>query len=155
MDWNILVMSYATLRPQIKTLISTLNTIQEVSGTPKTVFGGYPAAYVLPSDNEADYETTTENTRTFAFIVRIFYDTKEGGVEGAFEALEGIVDSILDLFDQEDLKGVSTRTVGINLPAAYTFINIWATPGEWGELPDEQLLMAEMRIRVRVSVDIS
>ena len=148
-------MSFSTLRPQIKTLLDTQSEIGEVSGYPKVKFNTYPGVYVVPSDNESDYETTTENIRTYAFIVRVFYETKHTGVEDSLEALEELVDSLLDVFDQEDQKGASSRIVGINLPSGYTFLNIWATPAEWGEVPDESLLMAEVLVRVRISRDVT
>ena len=135
--------------------MGTLDTIQEVSNAPKIKFSGYPAAHIVPSDNESDYETTTENVRTYAFILRVFYETKQTSLENAFSALEELVDSILDLFDQEDQKGASDRTVGVSLPARYTFLNIWATPSSWGEVPGEQLIMAQMSVKVRISVDIT
>ncbi len=147
-------MSFQVIRPQIGTLLKTLDTIQEVSNSPKIKFTGYPAAHVVPSDNESDYETTTENVRTYAFMVRLFYETKVTGVEGAYEALEKIVDSVLDLFDQEDQKGASPRTVGVDLPARYTYLNIWSMPSGWGEVVGEELVMAQLSVRVRISVDI-
>jgi hypothetical protein len=148
-------MSWQTLRPQLGTLLGTLDTIHEVSNAPKVKFAGYPAAHIIPSDNSADYETTTENIRTYAFNVRIFYDTKDTSMENAFLALEEVVDSVLDLFDQEDLKNGDDRTVGVSLPSGYTFLNIWATPSLWGELPGEQLLVAEVSVKVRISIDIT
>ena len=148
-------MSFVVLRPQIGTLLETLDTIQNVSNSPKIRFSGYPAAHVVPSNNEADYETTTENVRTYAFTVRVFYETKQTSVEDAYMALGEVVDNILDLFDQEDQKAAADRTVGISLPARYTFINIWAVPGVWGEMSGEQLIMAELSVRVRISVDVS
>src|SRR3990167_7935337 len=102
-------MSWATLRPQVKDVIDSVSGFQEVALSPKLKFSGYPAAYVLPSDNDGDYETTKENIRTYAFIVRIFYDTKDSGIETAIASLEGIVDSVLDAFDQQDLKDSTTR----------------------------------------------
>ena len=148
-------MSWSTLRGQVKNVLDTVTAIQEVSSAPKIKFTGYPAAYVVPSDNTGDYETTSENVRTYAFIVRIFYETKATGVADALDALEDIVDSVLDAFDKEDLKGSSTRLLGINLPTGYTFLNVWATPSSWAELPGENLIMAELKVAVRVSVDVS
>ena len=148
-------MSWQTLRPQVKTLIDSISTIQEVVGYPKIKFRGYPAANVTPSDNTADYETTTENVRTYVFNVRLFYETKKKGIEGSLEALEKIVDSVLDKVDQEDLKGSTTRTVGVSLPSGYTFLNIWATPAAWGQIDGEALLMADLTIGIRLSRDIA
>ena len=148
-------MSFTTLRPQIGTLVDTLDTIQEVSNAPKIKFAGYPAVHIVPSDNEADYETTTENVRTYAFNLRIFYETKQTSIEDAYSALEEVIDSVMDLFDQEDQKGSSDRTVGVDLPARYTFLNIWAVPSFWGEVVGEELIMAQISVRVRISVDVS
>lgn len=148
-------MSFAILKPQIKTLLSNISVIQDTAAYPKVKFDGYPAASVEPSSNSADYETTTENIRTYAFIVRVFYETKNTGIENALEALEEVVDDVIDAFDQEDLKTSSTRTVGIGLPSDYTFINVWANPSAWGTLPEEQLIMAEINVRVRVSIDVT
>ncbi len=148
-------MSWTVLRPQLKTLLDGVSTISETSKAPKMKFGSYPAATVTPSDQEGDYETTTENIRTYAFMVRVFYETKDTSVEDAIAALEEVIDSVIDAFDQDDLKGASTRTVGINLPAKYTFINIFAVPGAWFEVPDEQLIYAQVSVRVRVSIDVS
>ena len=153
-------MSWQTLRPQVKTLLESVTVggskaIQEVYGTPTLKAGGNPFAYVVHSDSSADYETTTENIRTYAFVVRIFYKTKNVGVATALQRLEKVVDAVLDEFDQEDQRGASTRTVGVNLPSGYTFLNILAHPSEWGEFPGEQLVMAEIRVQVRLSRSVT
>jgi len=148
-------MSFKVLRPQIVDLLNNNTKLQEVYSYPRLEFGGYPAGYVVPSDNSADYETNTENVRTYAFFIRMFYETKTGGVEQAFQALEELVDEVIDTFDEDDQKGSSTRTVGVSLPAGYTFLNILAHPSRWGELPDQELVMAEINVRVRVSIDVS
>lgn len=148
-------MSFAKLRPQIGTLLGTVTGIQEVSNSPKIKFSGYPAAHIVPSDNESAYETTTENVRVYAFSVRLFYETKHSGIETAMAALESIVDEVLDKIDQEDLKGSASRTIGKNLPTGYTFLNILAVPGAWGELEQENLIMTQLTVKVRVSIDIT
>lgn len=148
-------MSWQILRPQIVTLLNTVNTLAEVSPTPKVQFNAYPSAHVVPSDNDSDYETTAENVRQYAWTVRVFYETKNGGIENAYTALEQVVDAVVDLFDQEDLKTGNNRTVGVGLPANYTYLNIFAVPSRWAEVPEVELLMAEIIIRVRISVDVT
>lgn len=148
-------MSWKILRPQIKSLLDTITTLQEVSKAPKIKFEGYPAAHVVPSENSGDYETNRENVRTYAFMIRCFYETKDTTIEEALTALEEVVDSVIDLFDQEDLKDSSLRLVGKDLPAKYTFLNIFAIPNRWGELPEDQLIMAEITVKVRISVDVT
>jgi hypothetical protein len=148
-------MSFARLQPQIKTLLETITELQEVSEFPKLKYSGFPAACIYPSDNTADYETTVENLRVYAFSVILFYETKEGGIVEAMQALRGLVDSVIDKFDQEDYKGSDSRTIGMNLAVGYTFLNILAHPARWGEIPDEQLLTAEISVKVRISRDIT
>ena len=148
-------MSWKVLRPQIKSVLDEITTLQEVSQAPKIKFDGYPAAHIVPSENSNDYETTKENIRTYVFTVRLFYETKATTIENAMLGLEEVVDSVIDAFDQEDLKGSTTRTIGIGLPTDYTFLNIFAIPNRWGVLSEDQLIMAEITVRVRISVDIS
>lgn len=148
-------MGWTTLRPQIKSLLDTIDLFQEVASYPKIKFSGYPAAHVIPSENSGDYETNRENIRTYTFTVRLFYETKDSGVEDALIGLEECTDRVIDLFDQEDLKGSDTRVIGINLPTDYMFLNIWATPGRWSELPEDQLIMAEITVKVQLSIDVT
>lgn len=148
-------MSWATLHPQIKTLLETITELEEVSETPKIQFNAYPAACAYPSDNTAAYETTTENIRVYAFNVLLFYETKEGGVDTAFKAMRGLVDNVIDKFDQEDYKDSTTRTIGLSLPAGYTYLNIYANPTRWGEISEEALLIAEILVKINISRDIT
>lgn len=154
-SWPDLIGGWSTIRPEVGTLLETLTTIQEVSSTPKLKFSGYPACYVVPSENTADYETQTENERIYAFIIRVFYETKKIGMAAAMNRLDGIVDQIIDVFDKDDQKGASDRTVGVSLPAGYTFLSILATPSAWGEIPGEGLIMAEITVKIKVSRDVS
>jgi hypothetical protein len=148
-------MSFNILNPQIKNLLATLTDIQEISETPKIKFSGYPAACIYPSDNSSDYETTTENIRVYAFYVVLFYETKESGVDYAIKAMRGLVDSVIDKFDQEDYKDSTARTIGLGLPSGYTYLNIFANPARWGEMPNEDLVTAEILVKIRISRDIT
>ena len=156
-------MSWQVVRPQLVTFLQNMTIsdidstklLQEVSPTPKIQFSGYPAAHVVPSENSSDYETTSENERQYAWAVRIFYETKSGGIENAFKALEQAVDRIMDQLDLEDMRDSSQRTIAIGLPSRYTFLNIFAVPNRWTELPEEELVFAEITVRIRMSVDVS
>lgn len=148
-------MSWTSLRPEITTLLESIPEIQEVSAVPKIKFNGYPAVHVIPSENSGDYETTSENERTYTWTIRAFYETKNSGMEKAFVGLEEIVDKIIDAFDLQDLTNYPDRTIGKNLPERYTYISTMAVPNRWADLPDEELLMAEIAIRIKLSVDIS
>lgn len=151
-------MSWQKLRPQIRDLIAGISGIAQAKKFPTFKFDQYPAASVFMSENQSDYETTSENLRVYAFSVFVYYPTK--GLDGesidvAISALEGLVDTIIDTIDQEDLKDSTERTVGVDLPANSQFINIFATPSLWGEVPGEELVFSEIIVRVRISKDVS
>lgn len=148
-------MSWQTLRPQIKTLLTNSGLFQEVSGTPKIKFNGYPAVHVVKSDNESDYNTNKENERVYAFLVRIFYESKQVGVATAEERLEETVDAIIDAIDQDAIKPSTTRVIGISLPSGYIFIDTIPVPSVFGEIESEQLVMAEIRVRIKIIRDIT
>jgi hypothetical protein len=148
-------MSFQTLRPQIKTLLENSGLFQQVSGTPIINFTGYPAAYVVQSDNSNDYNTNKDNVRVYAFIVRIFYSTKSLGVDLAIQRLETIVDSIIDLIDEDSIKSSATRVIGVNMPNKYDWINTFAIPSSFGEVEGQQLVTAELKINIKVIIDIT
>lgn len=147
-------MSFVTLKAQVKTILENTDKFSEVVAYPKLNFVGYPSATITPAENESIYHTTDENQRIYAFAVRCFYETKDGGVENAIDALADLVDDVIDAFDQDSLKS-SDRVVGKNLPSGYTYIDVFATPSRWAEILDPALLMAEVMVRVKVIVDIS
>jgi len=156
-------MSWYVIRPQIVTFLQNITIsdadptklLQEVAATPKIRFDGYPAAHVIPSENSSDYETTAENERQYVWTIRVFYETKSGGIQSAFEALEQVVDRILDQLDLEDMKSSANRTIGISLPSTYTYLNMFAVPNRWGDIPDEELIMAEITVKIRMSIDVT
>jgi hypothetical protein len=149
--------SWSTLRTQVYNLInnnkSTLG-VREVYNYPKYTFEGYPSVNITPSDNENDYDTTADNLRQYIFIVRVFYDTKNTGMSDAISRLCTVSDAIITLADQEDRK-TTTRTVAVSLPSGSTYIGINAVPGTWGQLESENLIFCEVKIQVRLSVDVS
>lgn len=149
-------MSWVTLRPQLKTLLDNTGLFQETSAFPKSDFTGYPAAYVVQSDNEGDYNTTTENARIYAFIIRCFYSTKSIGVPTALGRLEAIVDSVIDAIDTDSFKTITGgRVVGISMPAKYQWINTYASPSLFGEVQGQELVMTEIKVRIKVLYDIT
>lgn len=150
-------MSWNTLTGQIYDLINdnkaTLG-IQEVSKYPKIKFTGYPSVTITPSDNENNYETTSENERIYAWKVRVFYETKDSGIDGALDALYPLVDAVMDKIDQENELSTG-QTIGQGMPANYTYLNIFATPGAFFTVENENIIYSEFTVKIRVSVDVA
>lgn len=148
-------MSWATLRPEIQTLIGQISGIAEVSALPKTDFDGFPAVTITPSDLSSDYETATENLRVYAFQVRVFYRPQGSETVGdAIDAVEETVDAIIDKLDKEGAPGV-TRTIGAGLPANSQILDIEPVIGPWGYSQDLGMVVAEVSVRIKISFDIS
>jgi hypothetical protein len=73
----------------------------DVAEYPTTDFAGVPAATIVPSDNTSDYATSTQNLRTYAFFVDIYYpvESSNGGYENTFKIMRELMDVALDAFD--------------------------------------------------------
>ncbi|MDF1498520.1 MAG: hypothetical protein P1P85_04180 [Patescibacteria group bacterium] len=77
-----------------------------VYGYDKFALDGMPAAVVVPSDNEADYGSTSSDKLVFVFKVRFYYDRTKESEEGAAEtALEEVVDQALTAFKERNVLG--------------------------------------------------
>ena len=149
-------MSFSTFRGQLYTLINNNKDalgVQEVYSTPRLNFKGYPAVTISPSDNENDYETNTENIRSYVFNIRCFYDTKNSGIDDGIDNLEETIDSLIDLIDQENEKKTG-NIIGQGMPSRYTYLNIFAVPSGWFLTEDEAMIFNQMTVRIRVSVDV-
>lgn len=148
--------TYTILKNRIKTKLEGISKIQEVWDEPRLSFGGSPAAVVIPSDQESDYETTSENERVYAFRATIFqdiqYTDREGGIGSALDILYDLVDDVLDAFDQDQQL---TSDGALGLDSKYTIIAVSPTVASWGETGDGKLLQVDITIRIRLSVDIT
>lgn len=145
-------MSFNALRNAITTKlqsVSNISTVKNYPAEPKR--GSLPMATVTPSEAESDYETTVENQRTYGFVIRLFYETKQGGTSNAVDALEGLVDEVVDAFDGDP----QLTDESLSMPAKYTMIQLVPTPSAWSYFEESNMIMAEIRIRALVSFDTS
>lgn len=146
-------MSWSSLRGDIYTLLQTVSGIADVQPLPTLDFSGYPAVTVAPSDLESDYESQSENLRTYAFMVTVFYDASIGGVANAINKVEETIDSIIDRIDQEEKIG-ATRVIGANLPSNYTILAVRPVIHPFLYSQEEDMVVAEISLRVMCSFDI-
>lgn len=102
-----------------------------------------PWASVVASDNESEFETTTDNKRIYGFVVRIFVERRNRGPQAAEELMTSIVDRLVQAFDENydlDVSGV---------------IFTRAAPSSWAYvLAEREYRMAEIRLSTIVSVDV-
>ncbi|MBI4150499.1 hypothetical protein HY492_00055 [Candidatus Woesearchaeota archaeon] len=141
--------TYTQLKNRILTELQSITKLQEVTDNPKLDFTGYPAATVTPSDQAADYETTSENERVYAFIVSVYQEIQAGGISAGLDTLYDVADDVLDQFDRDELLG------GISLDSRYDILGIRPAIGGWEAVEDNDLLVLNITLRITVSVDIN
>jgi len=144
-------MSFNALRTAITSKLEGISDIQQVLNYP-AVPSEFPAATVTPSEADSDYETTAENKRVYGFVIRLFYPSKKGsgGLSTAVDALESLVDKVVDEFDKDP------QLIGENLsmPSKYTMIQLIPTPSTWDySFVDDGYIIAEIKLSAQVSFD--
>lgn len=138
---------FNNIKDTVKTKLEANNKLQEVHEFPTSKFNGYPAAVIVPSENENDFETTTTNQRVYAFQIKILQDTKIG-LDKAYITLYDLIDDVLDDFDKDQ------SLAGVTMPTGYTMLIVEAVPSSIQPVIDlENIIMTQITLRVRVEVD--
>lgn len=141
--------TYTTIKNQIKTILDGVSKIQQVKDDPSAKFSGYPAAVVIPSAQESDYETNDEYMRNYSFQVHLIQNIQEGGLSAALDALYDLADDVFDAFDAD------ATIRALSLPTGYTAIAIEPVSAGWEENNEAKLIIVNIKIKVKVSVDVS
>jgi len=140
------------LTKKLKSILEANDLITNTYTFEASELSGTPIATLTPSSNENDYATTTENTRVYAYMLRLYVDRPSGEDEEykSEMAMKGLVDSVLDDLDKNHrLSGLGTKT-------GYTFLLLEATPSVWGYAGREnEYRVAEIIIRSHFAVDIN
>lgn len=115
-------MSYASIRQAIIDKIeASADKIKVAYPTDRSVFEGFPAAVVSPSDNEADYGSTMKDRRVYVFKVRMYYQIpNQGDFEAAEGFLEAAVDQLIDIFNTRNVLGSACNWVE-PIPSVWEF----------------------------------
>ena len=141
---------WAELKAKLKSILEANDLIQEVFDWEVGEFTGDPACTLTPSANESDYETTTENRRVYAFMIRLFVDRGSRKDQDAEQVMIGLVDSVIDDFDKDYTLS------GITQPTGYTMLFVEALPASWGYVGRENAYrVAEITVRCHIDVDVN
>ena len=129
---------FSTIRTAIINKInSDLTKIQVAYRTDRSSFEGFPAAVVSPSENEADYSSTADDRRVYAFKIRVYYPIENESEQDSAElALEEALDEMLDVFKQRNALG-----------AACDWIEPIPSVWQYEERGDGTFRMAELTLR--------
>jgi len=72
--------------------------------TDRSGLNSFPSAIITPSEKSADFHSTAQDRRVYAFVVRVFYPFTEGQDE-ADMALEVALDELEEVFNQRETLG--------------------------------------------------
>lgn len=136
---------------KLKAILDANTLLQVVYPYEREDSSGTPFASITPSGNENAYQTTTENERVYAFLIRLFVERKgQTTVEDCETTMRELVDSVLnDLDSNHRMSGLQTQT-------GYTFLFLDAAPSAWGYVGREnEYRVAEITVRIHFSVDIN
>lgn len=142
-------MSFQILRDKLKSKLERVSSIQEVHSFPTEEFGGFPAAVVASARMESEFETTTENKRTYIFTVYLFQELESQGANKARQIIEETADDVIEALDEDQLlSGIED-----SLPSQETMIIAFPVVPEIIE--GEKYIRAELEIRVIISFSIT
>lgn len=135
----------------IAALVSSVSDIQKVYQFEASNIEGFPAATITPSANENEYTSTTENRRTYAFLIRLYVVRPDGANSEAVceETMRKLVDQVTDKLDRNFLLS------SLQSQAGYTFLAMMAAPSLWGYTGsrENQMRVAEIRVQLHFDVD--
>lgn len=133
-------------------ILSNLSKIQSMYNYEASELDGTPALTLTPSANESEYSTTSENTRIYAFVIRLYVARGSGkSAEDECEnTMREMVDDVLDRLDRNYYLRDTTVPTG----TGYAFLGMSASPSQWGYAGREnQHRVAEIKVQLRFNID--
>lgn len=101
-----------------------------------------PFAVVVPSENESEFATTTENKRIYGFSIKVFVERASRGVAESELLLMRIIDRLINSFDESSTLSVDGVMIVRAAPSAWSYV-----------LSDKEYRMAEIKLGVLVWYD--
>lgn len=91
------------LKNAIKAHITAVSGVKNVYGYEKGDLDGHPSAVVLLEGIESDIDSTDSNDRKYTFKVKVYQEMSEDatGAEQAETVMEGLVDAIIERFEND------------------------------------------------------
>lgn len=141
--------NFTSIKAKIVTKVKTLTDYFEADGSVFTYEPEIaevvkdPCAVIVASGNENDFASTSENRRSFAFVIRIFMERKQRTPEVCESTLASLVDALINAFDQD-------YTLGGEVLISK------AVPSRWGYiLADKEYRTAEVIVQGVAWYDIT
>lgn len=133
-------------------ILSDLPKVQKQYAYEASNLEGFPALTLTPSANESSYSTTTENRRTYAFVIRLYVarGSSDAAERQCEETMRDLVDSVLDRLD----KNYYLEDTTIPSQTGYTFLYMNSAPSVWGYAGREnEMRVATILVQLHFDID--
>lgn len=147
---------WSAIKNEIVSILEGVSAIQNVSNYEKSTFSGFPAATVVPSEEESDFEATQERKRVYGFRIRIYVsimsDQHEVSGEGLKEGeriLENVTDTVINELDKPSNARLSNNADSTSQKVLY----LEPVPSAWDYDEERNMIASEILLRVHVYVD--
>lgn len=143
---------FKKISDKLKSLLEETNLLQNIYDYEASDISGTPCATITPSGNQSNYDTTTENRRRYAFMVRLYVSRPTGNnaEKQSEEALKELCDAVLNKFD------AAHQLPNLVDQDGYTFLFMRATPSRWGYVGrEDNFRVAEIELIVEFHVDVN
>ena len=143
---------FKKLSDRLKALMEATTLFANVYDFEASDLAGTPVCTITPSGNVSNYDTTTENRRRYAFMVRLYVERKSGNdnEKESEEAMKELCDAVVDTLDaNHQLPGLVSQT-------GYTFLFMRASPSRWGYAGRENnYRVAEIEMLIDFHIDVN
>lgn len=143
---------FKKISDKLKELMEATTLFSNVYDFEASDLSGTPTCTITPSGNVSNYDTTTENRRRYAFVVRLYAERKSGNdnERESEEAMKELCDAVINTLDaNHQLPGLVSQT-------GYTFLFMRASPSRWGYAGRENnYRVAEIEMLVDFHIDVN
>lgn len=146
---------YKIFRDNIIEIVEGIDGFQEVKGRPTLQFKGFPAAFVVPSGNENEFNSSNENQRIYALKVWVFTEYDVESADTAYSELMDRMDDVIDAMDKQEDPDEASQSMANNLPSKATLMAVMASPGQIVPDEDEKLLAGMVTVKCKVLIDLT
>jgi hypothetical protein len=141
--------SWEHIRNKVVSKLEAITQINEVLEFPSEEFTKFPVAMLETVRNESDYETTTQNKRTYVFSIYILQDIESVEMKKARRIIQDAVDAVLDAFDNDQ------QLSGIDMPTNEAMVITIPTLSRIFTNIDGKYVVGEIELKVITSFSIS
>lgn len=135
--------------------MNDLTSMQEVHTRPTFVFGGFPAAFVVPVGNDNEFSDTHLNKRVYTYKIFVFVEYDQAGANKAYDNLMDCCEEVLNMVDSQEDPDAAATTMQASLQTGVTLTQVKAALGAIVPDEDEKMMAAEITVRCEILLQLN